>query len=176
MTAVVPLDGSAAFALAMVRFIGLFLVAPFFSHAVVPMRVRMALAFAATWATADLWSGAQLPLLEIGPAAAAVVHEALVGVTLGFATGLVFSASAFAQKMGWTIGGATALWMLGSFGYQANVEQAPETLTGLKLLMSAIPAVGAVLAAAVMFLYKLDDRFMAKIEADLAERRAEKGE
>jgi flagellar biosynthetic protein FliR len=104
----VPLDQASAFALALVRLLGLFLVAPFFSHAVIPMRVRVALAFAATWGTADLWSGAQLPLLEIAPAAAAIAHEALVGATLGFATGLVFSGIALLGEFASIQGGLGA--------------------------------------------------------------------
>ena len=38
MTTVVPLDGAAAFALAMVRLLALFLVAPFFSHVLLPFQ------------------------------------------------------------------------------------------------------------------------------------------
>jgi GPH family glycoside/pentoside/hexuronide:cation symporter len=91
-------------------------------------------------------------------------------------TGLVFAASAFAQKMGWTVGGATAMFLLGAFGYEANVVQTEEAVMGLKLLMSIIPAVGAVLAAVVIFLYKLDDKFMKQIEEELEARRREAGE
>jgi flagellar biosynthetic protein FliR len=112
VTAVVPLDQAAAFALAMVRLLALFLVAPVFSHSVVPMRVRAALAFATTWATADLWSGAELPLLEVGPALAAVAHEALVGATLGFATGLVFSGIALLGEFASIQGGLGAATVL----------------------------------------------------------------
>ena len=112
MTASLPLDDAVAFSLAMVRFLGLFLVAPFFSHPLLPMRMRVALAFVGTWATADLWSGTQLPLLEIGPAAAAVAHEALVGATLGFATGLVFSGFALLGEFASIQGGLGAATVL----------------------------------------------------------------
>ena len=61
-------------------------------------------------------------------------------------TGLVFAASSFAQKMGWTVGGAVTGLILAGFGYQAEIKQTAETLTGLKLLVSFIPAVGSVLA------------------------------
>lgn len=108
MTAVIPLDAAPAFALAMVRLLALFLVAPFFSHVLLPMRIRVALAFAATWATAGIWSGAELPLMAVGPAAAAVAHEALVGATLGFATGLVFSGIALLGEFASIQGGLGA--------------------------------------------------------------------
>lgn len=86
-------------------------------------------------------------------------------------TGLVFAASSFAQKMGWTIGGFVGGTVLAAFGYQANMAQDPEALTGLKLLMSFIPAIGSLGAALLPLLYKLDDRRMQEIEAALAERR-----
>jgi len=86
-------------------------------------------------------------------------------------TGLVFSASSLAQKMGWTIGGAINGILLAAFGYQANMEQAPEALTGIKLLMSVVPAIGAVLATVLLVFYTLDEKKMKQIEKDLTARR-----
>jgi len=87
-------------------------------------------------------------------------------------TGLVFAASSFAQKMGWTVGGAVTGFILASFGYQAGVPQNAETLTGLKLLVSLIPAIGSVLATLLPLLYTLDDKRMKVIEKELGQRRA----
>jgi glycoside/pentoside/hexuronide:cation symporter, GPH family len=86
-------------------------------------------------------------------------------------TGLVFAASSFAQKMGWTVGGAVTGLILAGFGYQAGITQSSETLTGLKLLVSFIPAVGSVLAAILPFFYSLGEKRMKQIEQELAERR-----
>ena len=86
-------------------------------------------------------------------------------------TGLVFAASSFAQKMGWTAGGAVTGFILAGFGYQAGVPQNAETLTGLKLLVSFIPAIGSVLATLLPLLYTLDDKRMKVIEKELGERR-----
>lgn len=86
-------------------------------------------------------------------------------------TGLVFSASSLAQKMGWTIGGAIAGILLAAFGYKANMEQAPEALAGIKLLMSVVPAIGAVLATVLLVFYTLDEKKMKEIEKDLTARR-----
>jgi flagellar biosynthetic protein FliR len=108
VNASVPLDEAVAFSLAMVRLLGLFLMAPFFSHPMIPMRMRVALAFVGTWATTNFWGGVELPLLEIGPMAAAVAHEALVGATLGFATGLVFSGFALLGEFASIQGGLGA--------------------------------------------------------------------
>jgi GPH family glycoside/pentoside/hexuronide:cation symporter len=87
-------------------------------------------------------------------------------------TGLVFAASSLAQKLGWTVGGAVTGLILAAFGYKAGVDQTPDSLTGLKLLVSFIPAVGSVVATLLPLLYSLDDKRMKQIEKELAERRA----
>lgn len=56
------------------------------------------------------------------------------------ATGLVFSASTMSQKFGWAIGTFVAGSLLSAFGFQANMEQNPDVLYGLKSLVSIIPA------------------------------------
>lgn len=86
-------------------------------------------------------------------------------------TGLVFAASSFAQKMGWTIGGTVTGLLLASFGYQANMDQRPETIDGLRLMISFVPAIGSVAATILPLFYSLDDRRMKEIEADLNRRR-----
>jgi GPH family glycoside/pentoside/hexuronide:cation symporter len=87
------------------------------------------------------------------------------------ATGLVFSAASFAQKMGWTVGGALSGWLLAYFGYKANVAQNASALEGIRLMMSLLPAIGSVLATVFMLLYNLDDALVKRIEGELAERR-----
>ncbi len=87
------------------------------------------------------------------------------------ATGLVMSASTMAQKFGWTIGGALAGWILAAYGFKANVAQSQETVQGIILMMSLIPAVGSAAAAVLMYFYRLDDKMMFQIEKDLNERR-----
>ena len=87
------------------------------------------------------------------------------------ATGLIFSAASFAQKMGWTIGGAVSGWMLALFNYQAGVEQAAETLNGIRYMMSIFPAIGALLAAVTVSFYTINEKLMSEIEKSLKERR-----
>jgi Na+/melibiose symporter-like transporter len=89
------------------------------------------------------------------------------------ATGLIFSAATFAQKFGMALGGGLAGWLLAMFGFQANVQQTPETLHGICLMMSFIPAVGTIIATVFAFFYELDDKTMKKIEQDLAERKSQ---
>ena len=87
------------------------------------------------------------------------------------ATGLVFSAAMFSQKMGWTIGGAFSGYLLAFTGYEANIEQSGDTVLGIRLLMSLIPGIIAALGGLILVLYELDDRRMETIEAELVYRR-----
>ncbi len=89
------------------------------------------------------------------------------------ATGLVFSAATFAQKFGIALGGGAAGWLLALFGFVANTEQSPETLRGIRLMMSFIPAVCSITATVAALFYELDDGTMQEIERDLAARKAE---
>lgn len=88
------------------------------------------------------------------------------------ATGLVFSAGTFAQKMGWTIGGSLAAYLLAFYGFQANVVQTTESLLGIRLLVSIIPAVAALLAMLAILFYSIDEKLQTRISTELAERRA----
>jgi len=91
------------------------------------------------------------------------------------ATGLVFSASQMSQQIGWAIGAFAAGMLLSTFGFQANMEQNEDVKNGLKALMSIIPAAAGVLAIIMSLFYKLDEKMMSQVEADLSAQRA-KGE
>lgn len=89
-------------------------------------------------------------------------------VTFGHrSTGVIFSAGTASQKIGWTVGPALAMFMLGSVGFVANATQTPQTTHALRLLMSVIPAAFAVLTAAVTWFYPIDDRRERELEAAL---------
>ncbi|MBA7542720.1 putative glycoside/cation symporter YagG [subsurface metagenome] len=87
------------------------------------------------------------------------------------ATGLVFSAGTFSQKMGWTVGGAIAAWVLAAFHYQPNVVQTEETLVGIRLMMSILPAIGSLLVVVAALFYNLSEQKLVTIEQELIERR-----
>jgi GPH family glycoside/pentoside/hexuronide:cation symporter len=87
------------------------------------------------------------------------------------ATGLVFSAASFAQKLGWAIGGAGAGWLLAYFGYLPNVAQSARTVHGIVLMMSVIPAIAAVAAVAALWFYEIDEETVKRMSADLEARR-----
>lgn len=86
------------------------------------------------------------------------------------ATGLVFSSGSMSQKFGWTIGGSLAGWMLGAFGFEPNVEQSESALLGIRLMISVIAGGGALMAYLFIRFYPLDEAFMNKVTAEIAQR------
>lgn len=92
-------------------------------------------------------------------------------------TGLIFSSSSMAQKFGAAFGSALILWLLAAFHYNNTSADAPQTtqaITGLKMLMSWLPAAGSALAAVVMIFYPLTEKKMSEIIPKLeAQRKAE---
>jgi GPH family glycoside/pentoside/hexuronide:cation symporter len=90
------------------------------------------------------------------------------------ATGLFFSASTFAQKGGWGIGGALAGWLLASFGYvEQSAVQSGEAITGIRLMISVFPGLLYMSCAAFLFFYRLDAPTCRRMERELEARRAE---
>ena len=90
-------------------------------------------------------------------------------------TGLIFSSASMAQKFGGAFGGSAVMWMLAAFGYDttAGAVQTATAITGLRILMSWIPAAVAALSILVVWFYPLTKQKMAAVQADLSARRAE---
>ncbi len=88
------------------------------------------------------------------------------------ATGLVFSAATFSQKMGWAVGGAVAGFLLSMIGFVANIAQDAATLSGIRHMMSTIPAALALLVIVVALFYNLSDKLEKQIGAELQARKA----
>ena len=89
-------------------------------------------------------------------------------------TGLIFSSASMAQKFGGAFGGAAVMWMLAAFGYDttAGAVQTETAITGLRILMSWIPAAVAALAILVVWFYPLTKQKMAGVQVELASRRS----
>ncbi len=87
------------------------------------------------------------------------------------ATGLIFSSSSMSQKFGWAIGSALTGWLLAYYGFQANQVQSAETLNGIKMFMSLLPAAGTLLSVIFISMYPLSEKKMVKIVSQLEERR-----
>jgi len=92
------------------------------------------------------------------------------------ATGLVFSASTMSQKIGWALGAFVALRLMAQVGFEPNQPQSPESMHGLLLLFSLIPAAFGTLAMIIVFLYPLNDKRVEQMASELSRKRKEDGE
>ena len=88
------------------------------------------------------------------------------------ATGLVYSAGSFSTKFGGGIAGAIIGFVLSKYGYDGLDPVAIQgAIPGIKMLMSWIPAVVALIGAVTMMFYPLSKKMMDKISVELEERR-----
>lgn len=87
------------------------------------------------------------------------------------ATGLIFSSSSMSQKMGWGLGSALTGWLLAYYGFQANVVQTAETIHGIKMFLSFLPAIGTVLSTVLIAMYPLSETKMKEITNQLKIKR-----
>jgi GPH family glycoside/pentoside/hexuronide:cation symporter len=92
------------------------------------------------------------------------------------ATGLIFSASTMSQKIGWAFGAYIALNLMAQVGFEPNQAQSEQSLKGLILLFTLIPAGLGVVSVLLSLIYPLNDERVAQIEAELNERRIAGGE
>jgi glycoside/pentoside/hexuronide:cation symporter, GPH family len=90
------------------------------------------------------------------------------------ATGLIFSSSSMSQKLGWTVGGALTGWLLGYYGFKANMVQNAEVQNGIRMMLSFLPAVGTALSVIFIFFYPLTESRMAEVETKLSDMRSKK--
>lgn len=89
-------------------------------------------------------------------------------------TGVVFSATTCAQKAGMGIGAAFAGFLISYFHYDPKaVEQTPEAIRGILLLVSLIPAAGLLALACMFSIYGLNEDICKTMRDDLAQRRAQ---
>ena len=88
------------------------------------------------------------------------------------ATGLVYSAGSFSTKFGGGIAGAIIGVVLSKYGYDGLDPAAIQgAIPGIKMLMSWIPAIVALIGAITMMFYPLSKKMMNQISAELEERR-----
>lgn len=86
-------------------------------------------------------------------------------------TGLVFSGALFTLKLGMAVGGAILGYLLAYYGYQGEAAtQTPETITGILIIFSIVPAIGHLLLLAIIPRYKLNKEFYGTIRAELDRR------
>ena len=87
------------------------------------------------------------------------------------ATGFIFAAASFAQKLGGALAGYFIGLMFATMGYQANVEQTEDSLFGILLLMSVLPAGFSLIALFVVTRYPLSEKQLTQISTELAARK-----
>ncbi|QXO19000.1 MFS transporter [Vibrio ostreae] len=80
-------------------------------------------------------------------------------------SGLAFGGISFCQKFGMGIAGAIVGWLLTTFNYVPNQDQSDYTLTGIALMLTVIPGLFHFLMGALMFKYKVTDRFYHSMTA-----------
>lgn len=92
------------------------------------------------------------------------------------ATGLFFSATTFAQKIGGGIAVGLAGWLLTMAKYDGEaIQQTEEAIQAIKLSFSVIPGVLYLVTAGLLFWYNLDDKTVEQMKLELTERRAKEG-
>ncbi len=90
------------------------------------------------------------------------------------ATAIIFSAMIFGLKAGLSIGGAMVAGILAAFGYDESLAvQAPQVISGIKLLISVFPTITFMVGVACLFFYAIDKKMEVRIETDLVKRRKE---
>ena len=92
------------------------------------------------------------------------------------ATGLVFAAATMSQKFGWAIGAYIALTLMAGVGFEPHIMQSPESLRGLLLLFSLIPAALGVLSLMIYLTYPLVEHKVKEMTEELTKRRDDRGE
>lgn len=85
--------------------------------------------------------------------------------------GTAYATYGLATKVGNAIGGSVGVLLLSAFGYVANQQQSPQTMTGINVVVNLIPAILFVVAALCCLLWKMSDQDADEIRAKLRAKR-----
>lgn len=88
------------------------------------------------------------------------------------ATAMTFAAATFSQKLGTAVAVSVIGAVFTALGYVPNAAQTTGSQAGIVWLMSFVPASFALLAVLVMCFYHLDGKLLARIQLELAARKA----
>jgi len=86
-------------------------------------------------------------------------------------TGVIYATVLFALKLGLSLGGFLAGWLLAGFGYQPKVAQTAHALLGIRLTISIFPAILYGVIVAALCYYPIGKKLNLQIQDELAERR-----
>lgn len=91
------------------------------------------------------------------------------------ATGFIYAGILFALKAGLGFGGALSAWLLAAYDYVPNAVQTPHALLGIRLCATVFSAVPFVIGLVCLAMFPIGRELGAKIQRELAERRAAQG-
>ena len=86
-------------------------------------------------------------------------------------TGIIFATIGFALKAGLSLGAFVLLTLLSRYGYEANQEQGPDALYGIRMVSSIYPAIMFGVCTLLLMIYQLNKQRTLEIASDLAARR-----
>jgi Na+/melibiose symporter-like transporter len=86
-------------------------------------------------------------------------------------TGVIYATVLFALKLGLSLGGFLAGWLLSGYGYQPKVAQTAHALLGMRLTISIYPAILYCVIVGALCFYSIGKKLNLQIQDELAERR-----
>jgi len=91
-------------------------------------------------------------------------------------TGVIYATVLFALKLGLSLGGFLAGWLLSGYGYRAHVAQTDHALSGIRMTISIYPAILYCVIVGALCFYSITKKLNLEIQDELAERRKRFGE
>jgi GPH family glycoside/pentoside/hexuronide:cation symporter len=86
-------------------------------------------------------------------------------------TGVIYATVLFALKVGLSLGGFLAGWLLSGYGYQPRVAQTEHALLGIRLTISIYPAILYGIVVGALCFYPIGKKLNLQIQDELAARR-----
>ncbi|MGA9773032.1 MAG: MFS transporter [Blastocatellia bacterium] len=86
-------------------------------------------------------------------------------------TGVIYATIIFGLKVGLSLGGAIAGWLLSGYGYRANQAQSSEALQGIRMTISIYPMIFLLIVIVCLIVYKINKPLNIQIQDELIERR-----
>jgi Na+/melibiose symporter-like transporter len=86
-------------------------------------------------------------------------------------TGVIYATVLFALKVGLSLGGFLAGWLLSGYGYRPHVAQTEHALLGVRLTISIYPAILYCVIVGALCFYSIGKKLNLQIQDELAERR-----
>jgi glycoside/pentoside/hexuronide:cation symporter, GPH family len=126
------------------------------------------------------WVWVCLGTYAVGAASMAVNFWGIVPDTVEYgewrsgirAEGFIFGFVTLIQKVAVGVSAAFLGSYLGWIGYVANQPQSPETINGLKMLLTVVAGASLIASAIVMYFYKLDSTAHSNLVKEIAARQS----